>query len=193
MRNIWPNSNVYCNESKLKISVSWSLNWSIWTSISRYDTHKRSCETKCADFKTGKILTLSHWVAAGRKLYLAESFPVWTRMMPLSELNFHADRKSSFLHCRKQFIITYSIEWQWLRWEKDKVITTMVTRPLDDRTYCTRSGFTYLGLWRKLYDYSFIASLHNQSMRSQLCSIDIDLQPVGCNLKLGDFLTPIYI
>ena len=33
-----------------------------------------------------------------------------------------------------------------------KVITTMVIGPLDDRTYCARSAFTHLVLWRKLYN-----------------------------------------
>ena len=32
----------------------------------------------------------------------------------------------------------------------NKVITTMVTGPLDDRTYCARSVFTHLGLWQKM-------------------------------------------
>ena len=61
-----------------------------------------------------------------------------------------------------------------------KVITTMVIGPLDDHTYCTRSALTYLGLWRKLYDW-FIASLHNQQMHPKMCFIDIfvNLQPVG--------------
>ena len=36
----------------------------------------------------------------------------------------------------------------------DKVITTMVIRPLDDRTYCARSAFIRLGLSRKLCDCS---------------------------------------
>ena len=31
----------------------------------------------------------------------------------------------------------------------NKVITTMVIRPLDDRTYCVQSAFTHLGLWQK--------------------------------------------
>ena len=32
----------------------------------------------------------------------------------------------------------------------DKVITTMVIRPLDEHTYCDRSAFTQSGLWQKL-------------------------------------------
>ena len=35
-----------------------------------------------------------------------------------------------------------------------KVITTMVIRPLDDRTHSVRYALIYLGLWRKLYDCS---------------------------------------
>ena len=34
---------------------------------------------------------------------------------------------------------------------KNKIITTMVIRPLADRTYCVRSAFPHLGLWRKQY------------------------------------------
>ena len=33
----------------------------------------------------------------------------------------------------------------------NKVITKIVIGPLDDHTYYARSGFTQLGLWRKLY------------------------------------------
>ena len=33
----------------------------------------------------------------------------------------------------------------------NKVITTMMIGPLDDHTYCTRSAFTHLELWRMLY------------------------------------------
>ena len=60
----------------------------------------------------------------------------------------------------------------------------MVIEPLDDHAYCTRSAFTHLGLWRKLYDI-FIASLHNQPMYPKMCYINIfvNLQPVGWNLK----------
>ena len=48
-------------------------------------------------------------------------------------------------------------------------LTTMVIRPLDDRTisYCARSAFTHLGLWRKLND----------------CSWYHFLQPTKCVLK----------
>ena len=35
---------------------------------------------------------------------------------------------------------------------------------IDDRTYCVRSAFTHPGLWRKLYDCSFVASLHNRQV-----------------------------
>ena len=37
-----------------------------------------------------------------------------------------------------------------------KVTTSMVIRPLDDRTYCVQywSAYTHLGLWRMLYDCS---------------------------------------
>ena len=38
------------------------------------------------------------------------------------------------------------------QWFIDKVITTMVIRPLNDRTHCARSAITQLGLWRKLYE-----------------------------------------
>ena len=64
--------------------------------------------------------------------------------------------------------------------KENKVITTKVIGLLDDRTYCARSVFTRLGLWRKLYD-CFIASLHNQEMYPKMSSIDIstNLQPVG--------------
>ena len=37
----------------------------------------------------------------------------------------------------------------------NKVITTMVNRPLDDCTYCARSRIIHLGLWQKLYDCSW--------------------------------------
>ena len=44
-------------------------------------------------------------------------------------------------------------DWQQtVKQYKDKVITTAVTRLLDDRIYCARSALTHLGLWRKLYD-----------------------------------------
>ena len=70
------------------------------------------------------------------------------------------------------------------------VITTMVIRPLDDRTYCGRSAFTDLGALAKAARL-FIASLHSQLMSFQMCHIGIfiDLQTVRWNLK-GDFSTP---
>ena len=37
----------------------------------------------------------------------------------------------------------------------DKVITIIVIRPLDERTYCARSAFTHFGLWRNLPHYSW--------------------------------------
>ena len=35
----------------------------------------------------------------------------------------------------------------------NKVITTMMIRALNDRTYCVRYTFTHLGFWRKLQAY----------------------------------------
>ena len=46
----------------------------------------------------------------------------------------------------------------------NKVITTTVTRPLDDRTYCARSAFTHLRL------FLFMASLLSQPMCSRMSS-----------------------
>ena len=43
----------------------------------------------------------------------------------------------------------------------NEVITTMVIRPLDDRTYCARSAFTHLRLWWKAVQV-LTASLHSQ-------------------------------
>ena len=44
---------------------------------------------------------------------------------------------------------------------EDKVITTMVIRPLDDHTcHCARSAVAHLGIWRKLYDCTW----HRQPM-----------------------------
>ena len=42
-----------------------------------------------------------------------------------------------------------------------KVITTMVSCPLDAHTYCAWSAFTHLGLWRIVYD----CSLHKFTTR----------------------------
>ena len=77
----------------------------------------------------------------------------------------------------------FEFEWQCSH-HVNKVTTTMVIRPLDDRTYCIRYAFTHFELWQKLYDCSrhkFTAT----KMSYQTCSIDIfiDLQPFGCNLK----------
>ena len=60
------------------------------------------------------------------------------------------------------------------------VITTIVTRLLDHRTYCVR-------LWRKAAQW-FEASPQSQKMSYETCSTDIfvSLQPFGC--KKGDFL-----
>ena len=66
----------------------------------------------------------------------------------------------------------------------------MVIGPLDDRTYCARSAFTRLGLWRKLYTIVYcIISKPANVFSCQLCCIDIcvDRQPYGCNWK-GDLL-----
>ena len=43
-----------------------------------------------------------------------------------------------------------------------KISTTMVTRPHDDRTYCARSAFTHLDLWRNLCDCSMYRFTTNQ-------------------------------
>ena len=59
----------------------------------------------------------------------------------------------------------------------DKVITTMVIRPHDDRTYCARSAFTHLGLWQKLYN----CSLHH-----------FTVSQFGCNLKVGLSRSPVW-
>ena len=50
------------------------------------------------------------------------------------------------------------------------------------------------GAWRKLYDWLFIASLHNQPMFHKMCSIDIfvNLQPVCWNLK-GAIFDPRFV
>ena len=64
----------------------------------------------------------------------------------------------------------------------DKVITTLVIRPLNDHTYCTRSAYTHLGLWRKLYN----CSLHHFTT-SQCILKCVDWHLVGCNLKVGLF------
>ena len=70
---------------------------------------------------------------------------------------------------------------------RNKVIITMVIKPLDDPTYCTRSAFTQLGVWRKLIDCSW----HHFTlpMCCQMCSVWIflHLQPFSCNLKRGLF------
>ena len=60
----------------------------------------------------------------------------------------------------------------------DKVITTMMTRPLDDCTDCVRSAFNHL--WAIMAN----AVRLFKKMSRQTCSIDIfvDLQP-GCCLK----------
>ena len=67
----------------------------------------------------------------------------------------------------------------------NKVITTMVIRPLDDRTYCARSAFTHLGFWPKLYDcsrYHFTAS--EWFFKWPLLTFSsISIRPFVCNLK----------
>ena len=45
---------------------------------------------------------------------------------------------------------------------KNKVITTMVIRPLDDRIYCVWSVFTHLWLWQNPYDCSLHHFTTNQ-------------------------------
>ena len=73
-----------------------------------------------------------------------------------------------------------------LRGQRNKVITTMVIRPLNDRTNSAQSAFTHLGLWRKLYDcswYHYFGRLQSQKMSHQTCYVDIFVQPFGCNLK----------
>ena len=73
--------------------------------------------------------------------------------------------------------------WKLRRHHLNKVITTMVIRPLNDRTSCVRFALTHLGLWRKLYD----CSMHHFRTRKfyQTCCINvfIDLQPFSYNMK----------
>ena len=62
-----------------------------------------------------------------------------------------------------------------------------MTRPLDGHIHIVLDLCSLIwGLWRKLYDCSLIASLHSQSMCTQMCSIDIfvDPQPDGRNFKV---------
>ena len=52
-------------------------------------------------------------------------------------------------HCGDDLVLFYH------DCRKNKVITAMVIRPPDDRTYCVRCAFTHLDLWRKLYNCSW--------------------------------------
>ena len=81
-----------------------------------------------------------------------------------------------------------SIDCNELNCETDNIVTTMATRAHDDPAYCAWSAFIHLGLWRKLKVRLFIASLHSQSMCSQICisGIFVDLQPFDCNLEGGN-------
>ena len=64
--------------------------------------------------------------------------------------------------------------------------TRSSTQRLDDRTYCARSAFTHLGLWRKLYDCSLHHFTTNQFIL-KMCSIGIfdKLKLVVWNFKGG--------
>ena len=72
----------------------------------------------------------------------------------------------------------------------NKVITTRVIRPLDDRTYCVREAFTHLGRWRKLYD----CSLHHFTARQ--CGQNViswhfcRSSTIWSQFDRGDFSTP---
>ena len=72
-----------------------------------------------------------------------------------------------------------------------KVITSMMIRLLDDRTYFARSAFSSFATLVKVIERLFMASLHSQPM----CSLDIfvDIQPFGYILKLGLFDPPILV
>ena len=56
--------------------------------------------------------------------------------------------------------------------------------PFDDHTYFTRSAFTYLGLWQKLYD----RSLHHLTMTSTFLSTSNRLAEI-CK---GEFRHPVF-
>ena len=81
-----------------------------------------------------------------------------------------------------------SRHWQYHSWDSlrpvtYKVITTMVIRELDGRTYCVRSAFAYLGLLWKLYYCSWH---HSQPVCSQvylLCWHFHHLQPIYYNFN----------
>ena len=65
----------------------------------------------------------------------------------------------------------------------------MVTRPLDDRTYCARSEFTHLGAFAKTVRL-FTASLQSQKMcydTKRYIDIFVELQPFDCNSKASLF------
>ena len=70
-------------------------------------------------------------------------------------------------------------------------MTTLVTRPLDNCTYCARSAFAHSRLPAKARRL-FIAPLGSQPMDTQMGSTDnfVDHQSIGQNLKRGTFWSP---
>ena len=69
---------------------------------------------------------------------------------------------------------------QYLQLSDNKVITTVVIRPLDDCTHCVRSVLTQLGLWRRLYDCSW----HHLTARQE--------KPTNCGTKAADVLDKFF-
>ena len=83
------------------------------------------------------------------------------------------------------------LRWQWYYRSRSyrfveresKVITTIVIGPLEDHTYCARSVFNHLWLWRKLYDCSLHHLKTSQCIsKSVLLTFSSTFQPVGLNL-----------
>ena len=71
---------------------------------------------------------------------------------------------------------------------RNVVLTTMVIRALDGRTYCVRSAFSYFGALVKA------VRLFKGKIRARKCLVKravfyifVDLQPFACNVKLGLF------
>ena len=152
-RSEWGHDSLdYCEEKKIKkitqtetwIPTREPTNW--WGSAKRDDIHPRTTAITCS-----KTFMPAHALSSMCDL---------TRQQHESSPGDSKDSRSNW--------------GQFLESMSNKVITILVMKPLNDRTYCAQSVFTNFGLLRN--ERYTTAS----QRRSQMCSIYIfaDFQPV---------------
>ena len=80
-------------------------------------------------------------------------------------------------------IYTLSLHYE----NNNKIITTMVIRPLDDHTYCAQSVLTHLGLWRKLNEIVHCITSQPANLLSNVLYRRFRRYPTFWNMNWGLF------